>query len=79
MGRMLHDIGAHCKGQNADSIGTCLIGKGAVDFTDMQKASLQKIHNMLKALFPEIRAFEHCFFNKNKTCPNASLKELLGE
>lgn len=77
VGRMMNEVGAHCKGHNMDSIGTCLIGKGEADFTDMQKTSLKKLHKMLQDMFPDIRAFEHRFFNVHKTCPNACVKEML--
>lgn len=38
MGRLESDIGAHCVGDNHDSIGVCLIGKGK--YTGEQMASL---------------------------------------
>lgn len=74
-GRMLSEVGAHCKGHNKDSIGTCLIGKG--EFTDAQKASLKRLHKSLETQFPDIQANPHNFFNANKTCPNIDLKEVL--
>lgn len=41
MGRLESDIGAHCQGDNAESIGVCLIGEGK--YTPDQMASLYYI------------------------------------
>ena len=73
VGRTLDIVGAHCKGFNLDSIGTCLVGKN--EFTKHQFKSLEKIHAMLKCLFPKIEMKGHYEFNVHKTCPNFNPQE----
>lgn len=68
LGRTLDIVGAHCKGKNQNSIGTCLIGKNK--FTDKQYEALKRIHIMLENLFPDIQLKAHFEFNHHKTCPN---------
>lgn len=75
VGRTLEEIGAHCAGFNSRSVGTCLIGNA--QFTAAQMASLRRIHGMLRALFPAIRAVGHCEHNPRKTCPNFNVSEVL--
>lgn len=75
VGRQLSEIGAHCEGFNATSVGTCLIGN--TKFTPAQFASLRKIHAMLQALFPSITPHGHRDFNPHKTCPNFEVAGVL--
>lgn len=75
VGRMLHEIGAHCEGQNRDSIGTCLVGN--TQFTSGQFAALKRLHAMLQRLFPGISAYGHREFNPHKTCPNFEVHDVL--
>ena len=75
IGRMLTEVGAHCRGFNAESIGTCLVGKDG--FTQQQFESLQRLHDSLLALFPSLTVHEHREFNAYKTCPNFCIKEVL--
>ncbi|HEX2858691.1 MAG TPA: N-acetylmuramoyl-L-alanine amidase [Alphaproteobacteria bacterium] len=77
VGRTLEEMGAHCQGQNADSIGTCLVG--VRDFTPGQFAALKRVHGMVRSLFPGVRVFNHCQFNAGKTCPNFDAHDILGE
>lgn len=76
-GRMLDISGAHCRGENAYSVGTCLVGKK--DFTEEQFVSLRRLCNMLEKVFPSIEHFPHNAFDKNKTCPNFDVKQKLEE
>jgi N-acetylmuramoyl-L-alanine amidase len=76
LGRTLPEIGAHCEGFNATSVGTCLIG--TTKFTPAQFARLKKIHTMLQALFPGITYHGHRDFNLHKTCPNFEVAGVLG-
>ncbi|MFT7434135.1 MAG: N-acetylmuramoyl-L-alanine amidase [Alphaproteobacteria bacterium] len=76
MGRPMHEIGAHCKGYNTSSIGTCLIG--STHFTSAQFTALKVIHKMLRKLFPQISLNTHNEFYKHKVCPNFNLKERVG-
>ena len=75
VGRTLDKIGAHCEGQNTQSIGTCLIGN--TKFSEAQFAALRRIHGMLQALFPGIKAYGHRHFNPHKTCPNFEIETVL--
>lgn len=75
LGRPLEQSGAHCKGYNKTSIGTCLIGVN--NFTQAQFASLQNLHHTLGALFPNIQPYAHNEFSKRKTCPNFNVKDVL--
>lgn len=75
VGRTLEEAGAHCEGHNLDSVGTCLIG--VKDFTAAQFGALQRVHIMLRQVFPGITAHGHRDFNKGKTCPNFEVGEIL--
>lgn len=77
VGRTLDVIGAHCAGFNADSVGTCLVGRDF--FSDQQIAALKKIHAMLEDLFPGITVHGHREFNPGKTCPNMDVHKLIKE
>lgn len=74
-GRPLAKAGAHCKGQNKNSIGVCYIGGVATDGktpkdtrTDAQKASLVKLITKLRQQFPNASVHGHREF-ANKACP----------
>lgn len=76
VGRTLDVVGAHCEGHNADSVGTCFVGKK--DFTAAQKKAARRIHKMLQGLFPGITLHGHRDFDKHgKTCPNFDPQTLL--
>ena len=83
-GRKLSDVGAHCSGHNANSIGVCYIGGlksssgsssssgsklvPADTRTDAQKFALLKLLQSLKVLYPKARIYAHRDF-ANKACP----------
>ena len=69
-GRMLSEIGAHCKGHNEDSIGVCLIGRR--HFTGKQLyESLPDLIIMLGDIGITWQdVYGHCEFDSGKTCPN---------
>lgn len=79
-GRSLDVVGAHCKGFNQHSIGICLVGgKERFDFTLLQ---INKLVSLLKFLCKQFNIeksdiYSHYEFNKNKTCPNFDIKNLL--
>ena len=75
LGRPVAEVGAHCKGQNHDSIGVCLIGKD--EFTPEQFDSLRKLYAMLGNIFQEIKAYGHRDFTNQKTCPNFDVKDVI--
>ncbi len=75
IGRTLDEVGAHCRGYNKNSVGTCLIGRD--DFSEKQLKSLNRLQIFLRILFPEITVHGHREFNSNKTCPNFNIEEVI--
>ncbi len=79
-GRSIEKKGAHCKGENHDSIGICLIGKhnfSARQLIESLPFLLKKL--MLKYSIGIESVYTHNSFSP-KTCPNFSqtqLKELI--
>ena len=72
-GRPVHDPGAHCRGQNNNSIGICLTG---VDrFTTAQLESLiKKVEEYMEDYsLSIIDVFGHYEFDTKKTCPNMNM------
>lgn len=73
-GRALEKAGAHCKGQNKNSIGICLVGgiddngKSQNNFTEAQFASLRKLAADLKLQYPNASMHGHNEFAA-KDCP----------
>ena len=74
-GRHLTEVGAHCKGHNAQSIGICYIGGLAADGktpldtrTPQQKASLSRLIKKLKNHYPDAVVHSHSDFAA-KACP----------
>ena len=75
-GRDIAKIGAHCKGQNRNSIGICYCegveadGKTPKDTRlDCQKEALTAVLRTLKAMYPEAVIHSHRDF-ANKACPS---------
>ena len=73
-GRPLEKAGAHCKGQNAHSIGICYVGgldrqgKPKDTRTAAQKAALLSLIRELRQRFPRATVHGHREF-ANKACP----------
>lgn len=74
-GRDVEEIGAHCTGQNANSIGICYIGGLAADGktpkdtrTPKQKTALRDLVKRLQAKYPNITIHGHNEY-ANKACP----------
>lgn len=74
-GRDVAEIGAHCTGQNATSIGVCYIGGYAADGktpkdtrTPAQKAALRDLVELLKTEYPTATIHGHREF-AHKACP----------
>lgn len=63
-------IGAHCEGQNLDSIGICWVG--IHDFNGDQKRTLLRLCGELLGRYNLVidDIYGHNHFNKHKTCPN---------
>ena len=74
-GRSVEHIGAHARGHNNNSIGTCLVGRNK--FTDDQFKSLNKLHNILSASYPNMEVLGHRDVDGYKTCPNFEVKEYI--
>lgn len=74
-GRPLAQVGAHCLGHNAYSIGVCYIGGLAPDGktpkdtrTAQQKQALKALVQILQLNYPKATVHGHCEFAK-KACP----------
>ncbi len=75
-GRDIAKIGAHCKGQNRNSIGICYCGGVEADGKtpkdtrlDCQKEALIAVLRTLKAMYPEAVIHSHRDY-ANKACPS---------
>ncbi|PIZ31057.1 MAG: hypothetical protein COY40_03035 [Alphaproteobacteria bacterium CG_4_10_14_0_8_um_filter_53_9] len=77
VGRMMSEMGAHCYGHNADSLGTCLIGRDV--FSEAQFEALRRLHDSLSRMFPGLELYGHRDFNPGKTCPNFNVREKVTE
>ena len=80
-GRDIAKIGAHCKGQNRNSIGICYCGGVEADGKtpkdtrlDCQKDALNAVLRTLKAMYPEAIIHGHRDFS-NKACPSFDATE----
>ncbi len=75
--RPINKAGAHCHGQNDDSIGICLTGKN--DFSEEQFSAARDIARELCHAYGLMNAqiFGHRDFNKGKTCPNFNIEKVL--
>lgn len=75
LGRPIEIIGAHCEGENSDSIGVCLAGDQY--FTREQFSTAKKLNHMLLVLF-NCSFHPHSEYSKEgKTCPNFDIKLVL--
>ena len=79
-GRPIEEVGAHCTGQNADSIGICYVGGKTKDMkavkdtrTKEQKDSLVKLLKYLVAKYPGVKIYGHRDFS-SKPCPSFDAK-----
>lgn len=75
-GRPIEQVGAHCKGHNAHSIGICYIGGMTADNkqpkdtrTILQKAALVHLLLQLRERFPKAKIHGHRDFAA-KACPS---------
>ncbi len=81
-GRPVEEVGAHCTGENAHSIGICYVG--GIDSstlmpkdtrTEAQRRSLRELVSQLKAKYPGVTVHGHREFAA-KACPCFDVKEL---
>lgn len=70
-GRRISEVGAHCKGWNAHSIGICLVGgsEPQASYTAAQWDSLKRLCITLTRQRPEARVAGHRDLNAGRTCP----------
>ena len=74
-GRDVDMIGAHCDGQNANSIGVCYVGgcdknmKAKDTRTEAQKKSLLALLKELRTIYPKAKIYGHRDFAR-KDCPS---------
>ena len=74
-GRPLSNVGAHCQGHNARSVGICYVGGLDVNCkpkdtrTPEQKTTLECVIRLLKGVFPKAKVYGHHDFNPGKACP----------
>lgn len=76
-GRMLREIGAHCKNHNHDSIGICLIGQHHFSAVQLYQALPTLLLTLmdLPGITPE-SIYGHRDFDIHKTCPNFDVQML---
>ena len=76
-GRSLSEPGAHCEGQNADSIGICLTGKKV--FSRNQIAAYADLVQRLQEIYGlrNKHVKPHKYYNPYKTCPNFDVQTCL--
>lgn len=69
-GRPFDVVGAHCEGNNQNSIGICLGGRNTFPSHQLDVAAeeIRKIMNVFGIHFWNVRPHNH--FNKDKSCPN---------
>jgi N-acetylmuramoyl-L-alanine amidase len=72
-GRPEQEIGAHCQGENLDSIGLCIVG--GKTFGPALMASLHRVLEDYARRFPKATLHGHREFNPHKTCPNIPMTE----
>ena len=74
LGRAIGEVGAHCSGQNQESIGVCYVGgldrdgKPADTRTDRQIESMCLLLHVLHRMWPEATLHGHNEFAR-KACP----------
>ena len=72
-GRPDSEQGAHCSGQNKDSLGIVWVGRNRID--DKQLQTLEKLIRYLIDHYDidYTEVYGHNFFNSQKTCPNLDM------
>lgn len=79
-GRLLSEVGAHCYGHNAHSVGVCYVGGLWENLsvgdtrTEAQRESLRRLLMCLQRRFPSAKVHGHNEFS-NKDCPGWKVHE----
>jgi hypothetical protein len=71
-GRMMNEIGAHCEGQNKDSLGVCFVGNfdNGEPNPEMWRLGVRFVASLCNVLNIEPdNIFGHHYFNSGKSCP----------
>ena len=82
-GRDYHAVGAHVKGYNEVSVGTCLVGginkhnDPEFNFTEKQMKSLKRELQWLKTLFPDAMVVGHRDLDPSTACPSFDVRKWL--
>jgi hypothetical protein len=74
-GRATTETGAHARGYNGVSLGTCMIGTDK--FTPEQWLSLKQHVQALQNRFPDLSIIGHRQVNKHKSCPGFDVQDWL--
>lgn len=76
-GRKESQVGAHCKGHNAYSLGVCLSGKTFTNFSSPQFEAARRLIIKLLTRYHLTKADLklHRDYDKGKTCPNFTLEQ----
>lgn len=69
VGRREGEVGSHVYKHNANSIGICLAGLTAKNFTEQQFEALEELLRDLKVRYPKAKLVGHRELNPHKTCP----------
>jgi len=79
IGRSVDVVGAHTRGQNADSIGVCWVGRDKP--TDAQYMALVGLIVSLLEKFSldKSKVMGHFEYDNKKTCPNLDMEKLRRE
>lgn len=79
IGRNIEKQGAHCRGENRNSIGICLIGCHHFTAKQLYVALPILLHYYMREYsLDENQIFGHRDFNDKKTCPNIDTRLIRG-
>ena len=79
-GRPIEEIGAHVRGENADSIGICMVG--GKPFTNFSLKQYQALKDLVQFLLVAHKltldkVYGHYEYDDSKSCPTFDVRELL--
>ena len=77
-GRKIHDIGAHARGENPQSIGVCVVGDNTRpehEWNEVQVEALIRLCGAFKLLFPRGKVMGHSDVGET-LCPGIDVKEI---
>lgn len=76
LGRPIAMVGAHCYGNNANSIGICLVGSKGDHTSEQWNRAVVLVGDLLHQLGLPVTAIHgHREFNPGKTCPDFDVAE----